>query len=127
MRAGRLEHLNLTVSDPDRTAVMLINLFGWRVRWRGEAIHGGESIHIGGDDTYLAVYRLDADAQPAADSYRHIGSLNHVGVVVDDLDAAEARVKAFGFEPFSHADYHPGRRFYFRDADDIEFEVVSYS
>ncbi|HAI29601.1 MAG TPA: glyoxalase, partial [Thalassospira sp.] len=25
------------------------------------------------------------------------------------------------------ADYEPGRRFYFRDENDIEFEVVSYA
>ena len=46
---------------------------------------------------------------------------------VDDLDAAEAVVKAAGLEPFNHADYEPGRRFYFFDWDGIEFEMVSYS
>ena len=126
MRAGKLEHLNVTVSDPDRTAVMLINLFGWKIRWRGDAIHGGESIHVGSDDDYIAVYRLDPEAAPIGDHYRRVGGLNHIGVVVDDIDAAEARVKALGFEPHSHADYEPGRRFYFDDADGIEFEVVSY-
>ena len=47
--------------------------------------------------------------------------------VVDDLDATEARILAAGIETFSHADYEPGRRFYFNDADGIEFEVVSYN
>jgi hypothetical protein len=28
--------------------------------------------------------------------------------------------------PFAHADYAPGRRFYFLDPDGIEYEVVSY-
>ena len=45
----------------------------------------------------------------------------------DDLDAADERVRAAGFEPHSHADYEPGRRFYFHDADGIEWEVVSYA
>jgi catechol 2,3-dioxygenase-like lactoylglutathione lyase family enzyme len=53
--------------------------------------------------------------------------LNHVGLVVDDLDAAEAVVIAAGLEPFNHADYAPGRRFYVFDWDGIEFEIVSYS
>jgi catechol 2,3-dioxygenase-like lactoylglutathione lyase family enzyme len=53
--------------------------------------------------------------------------LNHVGVVVEDLDATEAKVRAAGFAPHSHADYEPGRRFYFHDRDGIEFEVVSYA
>ena len=26
----------------------------------------------------------------------------------------------------SHGDYDPGRRFYFHDVDNIEYEVVSY-
>ncbi len=59
-------------------------------------------------------------------NYDTAGGLNHIGVVVDDLKAAEARVVAEGFEPHSHADYEPGHRFYFDDADGIEFEVVSY-
>ena len=50
--------------------------------------------------------------------------LNHVGLVVDDLAAAEA--VAAGLVPFNHADYEPGRRFYFFDWDGIEFEVASY-
>jgi catechol 2,3-dioxygenase-like lactoylglutathione lyase family enzyme len=53
--------------------------------------------------------------------------LNHIGVQVDDLDATEARVIAAGLLPFSHADYEPGRRFYFLDPDGIEYEVVSYT
>ena len=44
-----------------------------------------------------------------------------------DLNAAEAVVVAAGLEPFNHADYEPGRRFYFFDWDGIEFEVVSYA
>ncbi len=47
--------------------------------------------------------------------------------VADDIDAVETRVLAQGFTTHSHADYEPGRRFYFRDADGVEFEVVSYS
>lgn len=47
--------------------------------------------------------------------------------VVDDLDATEKKVAAAGFEPHSHADYEPGRHFYFHDDDGIEFEVVSYA
>lgn len=55
-----------------------------------------------------------------------VGGLNHVGVVVADLDATEARVKAQGFATHSHADYEPGRRFYFNDDAGIEYEVIQY-
>ena len=56
MATAYLEHVNITVSDPDRTAKMLADLFGWRERWRGAAKDNGLSIHVGGDDFYVVVY-----------------------------------------------------------------------
>lgn len=124
---SRLEHLNVTVRDPEATAGMLVDLFGWRVRWQGAAIHGGRSIHVGGADSYLAVYAGLGGQTEAGNSYAQRGGLNHIGVVVDDLDAVEERVKARGYKPVNHADYEPGRRFYFREENGIEIEVVSYA
>jgi catechol 2,3-dioxygenase-like lactoylglutathione lyase family enzyme len=98
-------------------------LFGWRVRWTGPAKAGGYTVHVGTDDSYVAVYSYAPGKAPDLDG----GRLNHIGVVVEDLDAAEARVRDAGYEPHSHGDYEPGRRFYFDDADGIEFEVVSYA
>jgi catechol 2,3-dioxygenase-like lactoylglutathione lyase family enzyme len=63
----------------------------------------------------------------APNDYKTVGGMNHIGVVVEDLDAVEAKVAAAGFETFNHGDYEPGRRFYFYDHDGIEFEVVSYA
>ncbi|MDE2911454.1 MAG: VOC family protein [Paracoccaceae bacterium] len=135
MSAINLEHVNITVDDPDATAAMLNRIFGWTVRWRGQSgasIHGGFSLHVGEPDdgtgsSYLALYRHPEQRQGQVDSYRTRGGLNHVGVVVEDLDTLEARVVAEGLEPHSHADYEPGRRFYFHTPDGIEFEVVSYT
>jgi catechol 2,3-dioxygenase-like lactoylglutathione lyase family enzyme len=126
MGTPRLEHVNITVSDPVATARMLCDLFDWRIRWQGPAALDGTTVHVGGDDSYLAVYTGPPMSEPAAASHATRGGLNHVGVVVDDLDAVEARVVAAGFTPHSHADYEPGRRFYFEDGDNVEFEVVSY-
>ncbi len=121
-----LEHTNLTVVDPDATAAWMGDIFGWRVRWSGPALNGGYTVHVGGKEDYLALYRPETPPQAGGTSYGVIGGLNHVGVVVEDLDATEARVKAAGFVPHNHGDYEPGRRFYFRDTDGIEFEVVHY-
>ena len=53
--------------------------------------------------------------------------MNHIGIAVDDLDAAEAVVIEHGLETFNHGKYEPGpRSFYFFDWDGIEFEVVRY-
>lgn len=124
---GILEHINLTVSDTERTAAMLVDLFDWHVRWKGGSIHDGHTIHVGTDADYLALYTMPESTIAPVDSYRQVAGLNHIAVVVDDLDALEKRVVAAGFEPTNHADYEPGRRFYFRDHDNVEYEIVSYA
>lgn len=120
---GRLEHVNLMVSDIERSAKLFENLLGWKQRWRGLAQKGGETIHVGEEDTYLALY---------TDGKDHSGQkkgqpMNHVGLLVDDLDRAEQVIKDSGLEPFGYDDYEPGARFYFFDWDGVEFEVVSYA
>lgn len=127
MTEAFLEHANITVSNPKRTSKMLCDIFGWHERWQGEAIDGGTSTHVGANGSYLAIYAPKNLKDGAVKSYTTVGGLNHVGIVVEDIDATEAKVKAAGLTPGSHADYEPGRRFYFRDADNIEYEVVSYS
>ena len=124
---ARVEHANITVSEPVKTARYLGDIFGWKTRWEGEAINGGYTIHVGENDSYVAIYRGPGEQDAAPTSYSTLGGFNHLGVVVDDLDAVEARVKAAGFEPHSHANYEPGRRFYFHDHDGIEIEVVCYT
>lgn len=125
---ARLEHVNVTVQDPDKTAELLTHLFGWQVRWSGNAIHGGRTVHVGTESDYVALYTgPGGQAQREADtSYLQRGGLNHIGVVVDDLEAVEAKVKAAGYTPHSHADYEPGRRFYFHEENGVEIEVVAY-
>jgi catechol 2,3-dioxygenase-like lactoylglutathione lyase family enzyme len=123
MPIGRLEHTNLTVSDNVRLASLLADLCNWHFRWQGKAQNGGETIHIGSDAGYLALWTGDT----ALRRYRKGQPLNHVGLEVDDLAAAEAVVVAAGLQPYGHDDYVPGKRFYFFDWDGIEFEVVSYA
>ncbi|WP_423140695.1 VOC family protein [Parablastomonas sp. CN1-191] len=121
MAAARLEHANITVSDPDRSAALLARLCGWHERWRGPA-GSGFTIHCGSDDQYIALFGMgDAPGRFAKGQ-----PLNHLALLVDDLGAAEAAVRAAGLSPFGHGDYEPGRRFYFFDWDGIEFEIVSY-
>ena len=126
MTRSTLEHVNFTVTDAPVTAQWLCEVFGWKIRWQGPALNNGLSIHVGTDDDYLAIYTPKTAGPVASRQKNVVGNLNHVGIVVDDLDAVEAKIKALGYEPHSHADYEPGRRFYFDDENGIEFEVVSY-
>jgi len=122
-----LEHANYTVSDPAATAQWMQAIFGWHIRWQGEAIDGGFTIHVGTEDRYVALYTPQEIQGARGSSYVQAGGLNHIAVVVQDLEAAEARVQKQGFKSGRHQDYEPGRRFYFHDADNIEYEVVSYA
>lgn len=123
---AQLEHANITVTDPDKTAEWMTKLFGWHVRWQGDAMAGGRTVHIGTDTHYVALYSPKGGTSPADRRYDTLGALNHIGVVVNDLDAAEMAIKAHGFSTENYADYEPGRRFYFLDHDGIEFELVQY-
>ena len=123
MAKGRLEHVNISVSDADRTARFLEGLTGWHRRWEGPAMNGGYTIHLGDDEAYLVIY----SNPQVTGGFAKGAPMNHIGIAVDDLDAAEALVVAEGFEPFNHGAYDPGpQSFYFFDRDGIEFEVVQY-
>ena len=118
-----LEHVNITTSSAQETARLLVEVFGWRIRWEGAAKLGGHSIHVGTDGPYVVLYTPPEGLKEAAGT----GQPNHVGVCVKDFSATETKIRAAGYEPYAHADYFPGRRFYFRDKGGVEFEVVSYA
>ena len=125
MPIGSIEHANLSVTQPERSAALFKSLLGGEERWRGQSQMGGETIHVGkpgNGATYMALYTGDH----VIGDYSKGQPLNHVGLQVDDLDAAELVVVEAGLTPFGHDDYDPGERFYFFDWDGIEFEVVSY-
>ena len=123
----RLEQANVTVSDPDETAAWLGEVFGWTVRWSGPAMQTGRSVHVGTAEGYIALFSPGETKTSGEDSYHTAGMLNHLAVFTDeDIDAVEARVRKAGFTPGNFNDYAPGRRFYFHDADGIEWEVASH-
>ena len=127
---NKIEHINLTVSDPDGLAELLTNIFGWQIRWSGESMDNGRTIHIGNpeqNDSYLALYTHANLTNNRDQSYTTKGNLNHIGIVVPDLEKVEKKVKQLGISTFNHGEYEPGRRFYFNINDGIEIEVISYT
>jgi catechol 2,3-dioxygenase-like lactoylglutathione lyase family enzyme len=127
---AHLEHVNVTVADPEKTAQWMCDVFGWKVRWSGPSKMGGRTVHVGTDTEYLAVYTLDGGKSRKAGSREALAGLNHIGVEVDDLKSAEERVIAAGYRTFYHGDFPdeaPARaNFYFEDENGIEFEVAAY-
>ena len=56
MSSSRIEHVNITVTDPERTSDLMEALFDWHVRWSGPAQNGGHTIHVGSNDHYVALH-----------------------------------------------------------------------
>jgi len=124
MSAIFLEHTNITVKDPDASAALLCKLFDWKVRWAGDAMDVGRTVHVGGERSYIAFYTQPDAKSASIDSYAAFGQMNHLGIVVENLDEIQQRVTDEGLSITSHADYEPGVRFYFDTPDGIEIEVV---
>ena len=122
----RLEHVNVTVPDATATAAILCDLLNWKIRWEGAALNDGWTVHVGTGDSYLALYTPREAPSKGAPRHVSTAALNHIGIVVDDLEAIEKKVRAAGYTPHSHADYEPGRRFYFEGPDGVEYEMVCY-
>ncbi len=74
----KLEHVNITVPDPSASAAIMCDLFGWHIRWQGEAKDNGFTVHVGDNDSYLALYRPNVTLTPTGNTYRQTAGLNHV-------------------------------------------------
>ena len=119
-----LEHVNLTVSDVDRSARFYEAALGLKVRWKGVLSDGRRAVHVGDERHYLALFETP-ETGPARSDYRAVG-VNHFGFVVNDLEAMKTRLVSLGTPPISEQEYEPGRRLYFLDPDGVEVELVEY-
>jgi catechol 2,3-dioxygenase-like lactoylglutathione lyase family enzyme len=120
----RLEHVNLTVTDLDRSIAFYSDLLNLHVRWKGPIDGDRLGAHVGDDNFYLALFQAVAPGE--VDHNYLTPGINHFGFVVDDLDAARARVEQLGCTIHLEGDYDPGRRIYFFDPDGYEVELVAY-
>jgi len=126
---AQVEHLNLTVKDPAKIAQHLTRIFDWEIRWSGPSKDTGTTIHVGTPDnagTYVALYTHDSLSHSQPRDHLEPANLNHIGIVVDNLESIERRVLSQGFKTHNHADYAHGRRFYFDISEELEVEVISY-
>lgn len=120
----RLEHVNLTVTDLDRSIAFYSDLLDLHVRWKGPIDGDRLGAHVGDDNVYLALF--EASAPGEVDHNYLTPGINHFGFVVDDLAEARERVQRLGASIHLEGDYDPGRRIYFFDPDGYEVELVEY-
>ena len=120
-----IEHVNITVSDLQKSIDFYSDLFGFQLRWRSPPDDIEQpAAHVGDERSYIAMFEAPRSGRADAD-YDRVG-LNHFGLVVEDLARYRTRLGELGVEPHLERDYEPGRRLYFYDPDGIEVELVEY-
>ncbi len=126
--AVRLEHSNITVHDIERMISFLKTAFPeFRVRGEGKSRDGSRWVHVGTDETYIALSPAKADAQRHWVPYRGEPGVNHLAYEVDDAEALRARLSAAGYRESTPPNKHPHRkRVYFCDPEGNDWEFVQY-
>jgi hypothetical protein len=131
MNPSRLEHLNVSLTDLDRaTRALQAIVPQWAVRGAGTWDDGdGRSHawrHVGDDFQYLALYEA-APGSALQASGTH-SAFNHLALVVDDLDAALARLRAVDI-PLDHiggSTEHRRSAYVVIEPERLQIELVAY-
>ena len=125
----RLEHANLLVRDIDERIRFLQTAspdFG--IRREGTTLQRSRWVHIGTDETYLALSEASEEPAERWVPYRGRPGLNHLGYEVDDVEALRARMIAAHYRDSTVPNDHPYRkRVYFTDPEGNDWEFVQYS
>ena len=124
----RLEHANLIVRDTDATIHFLQTAFPeFRIRFDGRDPRGRGWVHIGTDDTYIALTQSMVEPEQRWTPYVGVPGLNHLAYEVDDVEALRERLKSGGYQDSTVPNNHPYRkRVYFHDRDGNDWEFVQY-
>lgn len=124
----RLEHANLCVADIDamlsflRTAVP-----EFRVRHDAIDEDGVRWVHVGTEESYLALQQATQPAAAAPTPYGGAPMVNHLAIVVDDVGSLRERMQAAGYQDSTVPNRHPHRkRVYFYDPEGNDWEFVEY-
>ena len=124
----RLEHANLSVRDVEAMIRFLMTAFPeFRMRGEGTNRDGTRWVHVGTNDTYIALNQAKADSEKDRMPYRGEPGLNHLAYEVDDVESLRLRLKAAGYRDSTVPNAHPHRkRVYFYDPDGNDWEFVQY-
>lgn len=124
--AFRLEHANLCVRDIEAMIRFLKTAFP-EFRVRGEGKSRTRWVHVGTDDTYIALNQAKADSERHWTPYSGEPGVNHLAYEVDDVESLRVRLKAAAYRESTVPNAHPHRkRVYFYDPDGNDWEFVQY-
>jgi len=124
----RLEHANICVRDIEPMMRFLQTAFPeFRMRGEGKSRDGTRWVHIGTNDTYIALGQAKADSKRHWMPYIGEPGVNHLAYEVDDVESLRARLKTAGFRESTVPNTHPHRkRVYFYDPEGNDWEFVQY-
>ena len=126
--AVRLEHANLTVRDIDAMIRFLQTAFPeFKVRGEGKNRDGSRWVHIGTDQTYIALSPAKQEPEQHWMPYQGAPGVNHLAYEVDDVEALCQRMMSAGYQDSTPPNAHPYRkRRYFYDPEGNDWEFVEY-
>ena len=124
----RLEHANLVVRDVNSMIRFIQTaLPEFRIRHEGKSAHGGKWLHIGTDDTYIALGEATQNSAERWHPYSGQPGLNHLGYEVADVEVLRERMVDNGYRESTVPNEHPHRkRVYFYDPEGNDWEFVQY-
>jgi len=126
--ATRLEHANISVGNIDGMIRFLQTAFPeFRVRGEGVSQDGTRWLHIGTDNTYIALSQAQVEPGTRFKPYSGASGVNHLAYVVDDVESLRKRLTAAGYRDSTPPNAHPHRkRQYFYDPEGNDWEFVQY-
>ena len=126
--AVRLEHANLCARDIDGMIRFLQTAFPeFHVRGEGRGRDGTRWVHVGTDETYIALNQAKSEPDKPWAPYQGLPGVNHLGYEVDDVEALRDRLTSAGYKESTVPNAHPHRkRLYFYDPEGNDWEFVQY-
>ena len=120
-----LEHANITVNDLQEAIKFFQTAFPhFKIRGGGNDMR--EWIHLGDDNTYIAINQAKQSDLKADKNYDRIG-INHLGFVVQDVEEIANNLLSNGYKRDYPKQVEQFRiRDYFADADGNQYEFVQY-
>ena len=120
MKLERLDHVSLNVADRARSIAWYRDVLG--LRQLNQPTADDEPVFLGEPGLQFGLFQAQRQS-PAREP--ESSGLRHIAVVVDDLDAAQERLRSHGVE-FRHEDHGNALSVYFRDPDDHVLELTTY-
>ncbi|GAA3632207.1 VOC family protein [Flavivirga jejuensis] len=123
----RIEHINMTVSNLEKSYDFYHQLFGFKKTWEGTAfaeIGQVRCCHLGIGEIYLSFF--EAEEQGNYQPNYGINGINHFAFEVESLIPFREKLKELNVNIHIDENYEPGERIYFYDPNGVEIELVEY-